>query len=77
VTIGFGIRNVEHPAVACREMARVLRKGGTLVILEFSLPSTGAVREVYLWYFRRVLPWQGFISPRDQIQIWSNLSGSV
>jgi demethylmenaquinone methyltransferase / 2-methoxy-6-polyprenyl-1,4-benzoquinol methylase len=56
VTIGFGIRNVEQPAVACREIARVLRPGGKLVILEFSLPRTAVVRSFYLWYFRRVLP---------------------
>ncbi len=56
VTIGFGIRNVEQPAVACREIARVLRSDGKLVILEFSLPRTSVVRSFYLWYFRRVLP---------------------
>ena len=56
VTIGFGIRNVEQPAAACLEIARVLRAGGTLVILEFALPERGIVRGFYLWYFRRVLP---------------------
>ena len=56
VTIGFGIRNVEEPASACREIARVLRPGGTLVILEFSLPRSAALRNFYLWYFRKVLP---------------------
>jgi demethylmenaquinone methyltransferase/2-methoxy-6-polyprenyl-1,4-benzoquinol methylase len=55
-TIGFGIRNVEQPAVACREIARVLRTAGTLVILEFSLPRSSALRNFYLWYFRRILP---------------------
>jgi demethylmenaquinone methyltransferase / 2-methoxy-6-polyprenyl-1,4-benzoquinol methylase len=55
-TIGFGIRNVEHPGVACREIARVLRPGGMLVILEFSLPRSSALRNFYLWYFRRILP---------------------
>jgi demethylmenaquinone methyltransferase/2-methoxy-6-polyprenyl-1,4-benzoquinol methylase len=55
-TIGFGIRNVEHPAVACHEIARVLRRGGRLVILEFSLPRSATLRNFYLWYFRHVLP---------------------
>ncbi|MEO5742206.1 MAG: bifunctional demethylmenaquinone methyltransferase/2-methoxy-6-polyprenyl-1,4-benzoquinol methylase UbiE [Vicinamibacterales bacterium] len=55
-TMGFGIRNVEQPALACREIARVLRPGGTLVILEFSLPRSPALRNFYLWYFRRILP---------------------
>jgi demethylmenaquinone methyltransferase/2-methoxy-6-polyprenyl-1,4-benzoquinol methylase len=56
VTIGFGIRNVERPLDACREIVRVLRPNGTLVILEFSLPRTAVLRSFYLWYFRHVLP---------------------
>lgn len=56
VTIGFGIRNVEQPAVACREIVRVLKGRGKLVILEFSLPGSAMLRSVYLWYFRHVLP---------------------
>jgi demethylmenaquinone methyltransferase/2-methoxy-6-polyprenyl-1,4-benzoquinol methylase len=55
-TIAFGIRNVERPAAACREIARVLRPRGTLVILEFSLPRSAALRSFYLWYFKNVLP---------------------
>jgi len=63
VTIGFGIRNVEQPAVACREIIRVLRPGGRLVILEFSLPQSTTLRSLYLWYFRQMLPLIGrFIS---------------
>jgi demethylmenaquinone methyltransferase/2-methoxy-6-polyprenyl-1,4-benzoquinol methylase len=58
-TIGFGIRNVERPAVACREILRVLRPRGTLVILEFSRPRSTLLRNLYLWYFRRVLPLVG------------------
>ncbi len=55
-TMAFGIRNVERPEEACREIARVLGPGGRLVILEFSLPRAPVVRGLYLWYFRRVLP---------------------
>ena len=58
-TIGFGIRNVEQSAVACREIARVLRPGGRLVILEFSLPRSSTLRNFYLWYFKKVLPLVG------------------
>jgi demethylmenaquinone methyltransferase/2-methoxy-6-polyprenyl-1,4-benzoquinol methylase len=55
-TIGFGIRNVEHPDIACHELVRVLRRGGRLVILEFSLPRSATLRNFYLWYFRSILP---------------------
>ena len=56
VTIGFGIRNVEQPTEAFREIVRVLRQNGSLAILEFSLPRAPIVRTFYLWYFRNVLP---------------------
>lgn len=64
VTIAFGIRNVEDTAAACREIHRVLRPGGRLAILEFSIPTAPIVRPVYLWYFRRVLPAIGRIVSR-------------
>ena len=66
VTIGFGIRNVEQPALACCEIARVLKGEGTLVILEFALPQTLVVRNLYLWYFRYVLPLIGPLPPVPQ-----------
>ena len=55
-TVGFGIRNVVDPVQAVREIARVLRPGGRLAILEFGEPRLPVVRGVYLWYFRHVLP---------------------
>ena len=56
VTIAFGIRNVEDPEVACRDIARVLKPGGRLTILEFAIPTTPLFRAAYLSYFRHILP---------------------
>jgi demethylmenaquinone methyltransferase / 2-methoxy-6-polyprenyl-1,4-benzoquinol methylase len=56
VTVAFGIRNVERPAQACAEMARALRAGGRLAILEFGVPRLPGISTLYLWYFRYLLP---------------------
>jgi demethylmenaquinone methyltransferase/2-methoxy-6-polyprenyl-1,4-benzoquinol methylase len=56
VTISFGIRNVEDVPAALTDMRRMLRPGGTLLILECSLPSNRLLRGGYLFYFRHVLP---------------------
>lgn len=64
VTIAFGIRNVQDPSVALAEVARVLKPGGRLAILEFSTPPQPLVRAAYLWYFRNVLPRLGRLVSR-------------
>jgi demethylmenaquinone methyltransferase / 2-methoxy-6-polyprenyl-1,4-benzoquinol methylase len=56
VTIAFGIRNVENVGAACAEMHRVLKPGGRLAILEFSVPTMAGWRSVYGWYLKHVLP---------------------
>ena len=66
VTIGFGIRNVEDRGAACREILRVLKPGGRLAILEFAMPTSPVVRQLYLSYFRHILPRVGaWISGHD------------
>jgi demethylmenaquinone methyltransferase/2-methoxy-6-polyprenyl-1,4-benzoquinol methylase len=76
VTIAFGIRNVEDARAACREIARVLRPGGRLAILEFAIPTMPVVRQVYSWYFRRVLPLVGRLVSRHNAA-YSYLPASV
>ncbi|MGH9158958.1 MAG: bifunctional demethylmenaquinone methyltransferase/2-methoxy-6-polyprenyl-1,4-benzoquinol methylase UbiE [Vicinamibacteraceae bacterium] len=64
VTMAFGLRNVETPVVALAEVARVLRPGGRIAILEFGAPRLPVVRSLYLWYFRHVLPRVGRLVSR-------------
>lgn len=56
VTISFGLRNIVDPAAALRELARVTRPGGRLVVCEFSHPVLPPVRMVYLGMVLRTLP---------------------
>lgn len=56
VTISFGLRNVENTAAALREMRRVTRPGGQIVICEFSTPTNKAFRKLYELYQGTVMP---------------------
>jgi demethylmenaquinone methyltransferase/2-methoxy-6-polyprenyl-1,4-benzoquinol methylase len=64
VTIGFGIRNVENTGAACDEMVRVLKPGGRIAVLEFSIPTMPGIRLLYLSYFKYVLPLIGRVISR-------------
>jgi demethylmenaquinone methyltransferase/2-methoxy-6-polyprenyl-1,4-benzoquinol methylase len=56
VTISFGLRNIVDPDAGLREMRRVTKPGGRLVVCEFSSPSWAPFRTVYLEYLMRGLP---------------------
>jgi demethylmenaquinone methyltransferase / 2-methoxy-6-polyprenyl-1,4-benzoquinol methylase len=56
VTISFGLRNIVDPDAALREVARVTRPDGRLVVCEFSHPTWAPFRRVYLEYLMRALP---------------------
>lgn len=58
-TVAFGIRNVQRPDLGCAEIARALKPGGRLAILEFGVPRIPGVRALYQWYFRSLLPLVG------------------
>ncbi len=56
VTISFGLRNVEDTTAALRELHRVTKPGGRLLVCEFSHPRFAPFRTVYLEYLMRALP---------------------
>lgn len=61
VTMTFGIRNTTDPRAVLQEIRRVLKPGGLLRILEFSIPKSKIISLVYLFYFRNILPIVGGI----------------
>jgi demethylmenaquinone methyltransferase/2-methoxy-6-polyprenyl-1,4-benzoquinol methylase len=75
-TVAFGIRNVEHPELACAEMARVIRPGGRLAILEFGVPRLPGISTLYLWYFKHLLPAIGRVVSGNRVA-YSYLPASV
>lgn len=64
--VAFGARNFEHLHRGLGEMQRVLRPGGRIVVLEFSQPAAFPFRQLYLFYFRRVLPLLGRMVSKDR-----------
>lgn len=77
VSVAFGLRNVTDTRKGLREMIRVCRPGGTVMVLEFSLPTNGMLRRMYLWYFKHVLPKIGQLFARNRQSAYNYLPDSV
>lgn len=64
--VAFGVRNFADPNKGLSEMGRVLRKGGMIMVLEFSRPVSFPFRTVYNFYFRNILPFFGRLFSKDK-----------
>jgi len=65
VTVAFGVRNFEDPQKGLNEMGRVLKTGGVVAVLEFTMPLHFPVRPLYKFYFKRILPFIGRVISKD------------
>jgi demethylmenaquinone methyltransferase / 2-methoxy-6-polyprenyl-1,4-benzoquinol methylase len=54
--VAFGVRNLANLDAGLREAARIVKRGGRLVVLEFATPRLPGLRQLYLFYFRHLLP---------------------
>jgi demethylmenaquinone methyltransferase/2-methoxy-6-polyprenyl-1,4-benzoquinol methylase len=77
VTVAFGLRNVSDTDRGLREMTRVCKPGGQVMVLEFSNPSFPGFRQVYQWYFEHVLPRIGQALARNDKDAYRYLQKSV
>jgi ubiquinone/menaquinone biosynthesis methyltransferases len=64
--VAFGVRNFEDLDAGLSDIRRVLRPGGTLVVLEFSQPRAFPIKQLYNWYSHHVLPRIGGVLSPDQ-----------
>lgn len=76
VTVAYGVRNFEHLLEGYREMARVLRKGGRIVVIELSTPKSAFVKPFYKFYTRCVIPVVGRMVSKD-VRAYSYLPESI
>ena len=76
ITVGFGVRNFENLEKGLHEFHRVLKPEGVAVILEFSRPRYFPMKQLYNFYFLKILPWLGNHISKDK-SAYSYLPESV
>ncbi|MDP3644627.1 MAG: bifunctional demethylmenaquinone methyltransferase/2-methoxy-6-polyprenyl-1,4-benzoquinol methylase UbiE [Bacteroidota bacterium] len=76
ITVAFGVRNFENLENGLKEFFRVLKKDGVVVILEFSKPRYFPMKQFYLFYFFKILPFIGRLISKDS-SAYSYLPASV
>jgi len=66
-TVGFGVRNFENLEKGLSEICRTLKKGGTLAILEFSIPESFPMKQLYNFYLKNICPLLGRIISKNPV----------
>lgn len=77
VSVAFGLRNVTDTAQGLSEMVRVLKPGGCVIVLEFSMPQNRVIGGLYRWYFKNILPRIGQFLARNRQSAYNYLPQSV
>lgn len=65
VIVSFGVRNFQHLELGLSEIHRVLKPGGSIMVLEFSKPQKAPFKQVYQFYFKNILPMVGKLVSKD------------